>query len=192
MQDHRTRSLFAVQVVNRNRPIRSLCLSDSRTIRPTWDVVSETRASASISGSSHHGQGYRGRRREAYRRLNPRRESDTISGKATNVFPLLSGARSLRAAGSGLTPVASTAARTVTAICAISHSFAFLRIAGAVLCSERAGRGRPPPARRRSARRLQSRLNVYAAQARSATRARSLSATECRPVPVIHRPCDCV
>jgi hypothetical protein len=33
-----------------------------------------------------------------------RRESDTISGKATNVFPLLSGARSLRAAGAASRP----------------------------------------------------------------------------------------
>jgi hypothetical protein len=33
-----------------------------------------------------------------------RRESDTISGKAKNVFPILSGARSLRAAGAASRP----------------------------------------------------------------------------------------
>jgi hypothetical protein len=191
MQDHRTRSLFAVQVVNRNRPIRSLCLSDSRTIRPTWDLVSETRASASISGSSHHGQGYRGRRREAYRRLNPA-ANPTRSRARQRSLPLIEWGP--KPAGGGERPHARREHRGKDCD-GDMRNLAFVRVPAHRRRSpmQRASRARPqPPARRRSARRLQSRLNVYAAQARSATRARSLSATECRPVPVIHRPCDCV
>jgi hypothetical protein len=73
-----------------------------------------------------------------------------VPGKAMNLFPLLMGARSRRGGGGGLSPAASTAARTVTAATRHLASTRGLAHAGAVLCRERAGRGRNRQHRRRS------------------------------------------
>jgi hypothetical protein len=73
-----------------------------------------------------------------------------VPGKAMNLFPLLMGARSRRGGGGGLSPAASTAARTVTAAMRHLASTRGLAHAGAVLCRERAGRGRNRQHRRRS------------------------------------------